>query len=277
MDYLLLARSIAKKVKFTIMENLSKYGFRGVQNEQNEDLKSVHEVDKLAADAITSITTNLPCQLLLESFTFPKPKKIEFTLLIDPIDGSVNWDRGIGDPGICIAVTKQTENIRFKDLIFSYVEGFRSGDYYYTQNNCSYFCSNLFPKTIQLQRSEPKKLEDAMGYLKIGYGGFEKQLQNTYPLFQKAKDIRAFDNTTIEIGEIARNAADFMVDARGLSDMSNLLAYPILKHAGGVITDFLGNPIDQVAIEMDQNMDYIAANSPALHQEIMHKLYFDRK
>ncbi|WP_226577007.1 hypothetical protein [Microseira wollei] len=97
----------------------------------------------------------------------------------------------------------------------------------------------------------------------------KNQLEVSFPIFLLCRDIRAIDNAGMEICEIARNAADLMIEARKGSDNYNLLAYPILKYAGGILSDLSGNSLDELSLEEEQQVDYIACNNPQLFQETL--------
>jgi fructose-1,6-bisphosphatase/inositol monophosphatase family enzyme len=74
----------------------------------------------------------------------------------------------------------------------------------------------------------------------------------------------------MELCEIARGAADFMVECRHASDNYNLLAYPILKSAGGYLVDFRGNSLASLSLESEYIVDYVACGSGYLLREILH-------
>ncbi|MDZ7828762.1 MAG: hypothetical protein U5K33_04500 [Halofilum sp. (in: g-proteobacteria)] len=110
------------------------------------------------------------------------------------------------------------------------------------------------------------------GYLRAGYGGARRQLARTLPLYLGARDLRASDNAAIEFGEIARNAANFMVEARSLSDGFNLLAWPIVRAAGGVLRTLDGGDLPGQAFDPNASADYVLAGSEALAQDVVGRM-----
>jgi fructose-1,6-bisphosphatase/inositol monophosphatase family enzyme len=76
----------------------------------------------------------------------------------------------------------------------------------------------------------------------------------------------------MEICEIARNAADLMVEARKASDLYNLLAYPVLKFAGGFLTNLDGSFLDNEIIDTYKQYDYIAVNNQILLEKTVNVL-----
>ena len=272
--YLEIANKIASRVSARLIEHLTKNGYQGIQSEEPEKSKATHKVDKIAADEILDTLQGVSCQLFLESFQQVSVENPDFSIFIDPVDGSVNWDLGIGDPATCIAFCSAKSEVTFNEIEFVYVQGLRSGDVYFFDKNSdeAWYKNFLTNRKWPIKKTEPVALRQAMGYLKTGYGGAAKQLNKTLPLFNQCKDIRSIDNSAMEFAELSRAATDFIVDARDLSDSFNLLTYPLVKHAGGVITDLSGKDIGEYCIVPEKVINYIAAGSKTLHEEIMNAM-----
>ncbi|MEL7036002.1 MAG: inositol monophosphatase family protein [Cyanobacteria bacterium J06592_8] len=264
MDYNNLCRVISQKVKNSLVQNLSQMGWIGETLAKSSDLKSTHQIDEIAIRVIKSVLKDYQCNIYLESKPVEYQDGASFSIFIDPVDGSLNWERGVGDPCIAIAISEKTTDIKLKDLSYAYVEGFRSGDFYYTQSGSSYFFSQLTQKEVCIQSVGKVRLSEATAYLRPGYSLAKNQLISSFPIFLLCRDIRAIDNAGMEICEIARNAADLMIEARKGSDNFNLLAYPILKSAGGILCDLSGNSLDELSMESSVQVDYIACNNPEL-------------
>ncbi len=268
-DYLCLCQRVSAKVKSGLVKRLSKNGFVGNTTINPSDLKSTHDIDTLAVEIITKELRDHRCNIFMESCEGTTIEDADFSIFIDPIDGSLNWDRGVGDPCIAIAITEKLEDIRFNDLSVSYVEGFRSGDYYFTQEGKSFFVSKTTGKRYENRCRENQPLSNATCYLRPGYSLAKTAFEGSFCLFLECGDIRAFENSAMELCEIARNAADLMVETRKASDFYNLLAYPILKNAGGLVCDLGGRDIGELVIDAKKTYDFIACNNPLLLQEAL--------
>ncbi|MGK7394965.1 MAG: hypothetical protein ACNS62_10345 [Candidatus Cyclobacteriaceae bacterium M3_2C_046] len=268
MDYLKLAQLLGAETKSILISDLKNHSKSGIRQDDPNDVKSVHQIDRITGQRIRELLGSYPCNLYMESFPPLLKDSAEFTVFIDPVDGSINWDRGIADPCLAIAISDKVNHLHFHDLSFAYIEGFISGDFYFTHEKESYYYNQLTDTTRVIKCNKHIKLADSLGLLKTGYGQAEKQLKKTYSLFLKCKDIRAFDNTNLEICLLSRNAADFMVDVRGLSDFYNLLAFPILKYAEGSIYDLEGKNLENQLIKPDQNYDYLACVNAGLFREV---------
>jgi len=268
-SYLPLARRIASNVIGRLIQHLAQNGYQGIQSENPEESKATHQVDKIAVEEILKVIREIPCDLYMESFDQIHKNNSEFTIFIDPVDGSINWDRGIGDAGICIAISNIKGEVYYRDLNFVYIQGFRTGDVYCFENGKGWYENNLTGKRWPLKFLKYVPLHNAMGYLKTGYGGAKKQLEKSLPLFYLCKDIRSFDNSAMELAELSRGATDFIVDSRDLSDSFNLLAYPLIKHVGGIITNLAGEDIGNYKITPGGIINFVAAGSLSLHQEVL--------
>ncbi|MTI31578.1 inositol monophosphatase family protein [Xanthovirga aplysinae] len=270
MKYLDLAKKLAAAIKSSLISDLKTHGLTSLNSEDLKDIKGTHHVDKVAKEAVEEVLTDVNCNIFLESFTPKKRKNADFSIFIDPVDGSINWDKGVGDPCVAIAIAEKTSEIRFADLSFAYVEGLRSRDYYFSQEGKSFYYSSLAQKKVVINpQSEKKALRESSGYLKCGYNGAEKQFLAAFPLFIKCRDIRSFDNSGTELCELARKATDFILEGRKLSDFYNLLAYPIVKNAGGIICDLEGTDLHHQMIQTDEIYDFIACTNKELLNEIL--------
>jgi fructose-1,6-bisphosphatase/inositol monophosphatase family enzyme len=267
-DYLSLSRQLCGAVKDALLQDIRRYGLRGLRSDNPEDTKATHAVDKIAYEALLPILEKVPARVYMEGFVFPKRNEPEFTVFIDPVDGSVNWDRGIGDPCFCLAITEKEGTLLFGDLSYAYVEGLRSGDRYYTAGNRSYFHHALTDRDTPLQTSGIEKMKDAMAYIKPGYSGAGSLMNRFLPHFFNVRDIRAIDNSGMEICELARGATDILVEARELSDFYNLLALPILFKAGGVACTLDGLDLSDTVITTEGQYDYIATANGRLMEEV---------
>jgi fructose-1,6-bisphosphatase/inositol monophosphatase family enzyme len=268
-SYLEISRTIGVTIRELLHDRLRNTGFVGETLCDRNNLKSSHVVDDWAGTAILDILASYRCNVAIESTRPDISKHADFSIYVDPIDGSLNWDRGVGDPCVVVAIADKPAARCLDDLTFSYVEGLRSGDIYYTKDHFAFMLSKIIGTERQISCSGPSCLSEATAYLRPGYSMAERQLKYTFPLFLLARDIRAIDNAGLEFCEIARNAADIMIEARNVSDYFNLLAYPILRNAGGLLVDLNGNDLGSQPIEIDKPYDYIACNNRQLLEEAL--------
>lgn len=239
---------------------------------ESADLKSTHEVDQFAAAAARTAFADWHCNVVIEGEAGAVDADAAFSIYIDPVDGSLNWDRGVGDPAFVLSAAAGPRAACLDDLVFTYVAGLRSGDVYRTAAGDAWHRCTVTGIERRLATSAPVRLSEATGYLRAGYGGARRQLVRTLPLYLAARDLRALDNAAIEFGDIARNAAHFMVEARSLSDGFNLLAWPLVRAAGGVLVDLDGTDLAEQPFEPAATVDYILAGNRELADAVVERL-----
>jgi len=266
-----LAGSIGARVREALRRGLQDV-CRGESPSEAGDLKSTHEIDTQAAAIARESLDAWHCNVVIEGEAAAFDPDARFCVYIDPVDGSLNWERGIGDPAFVLAAAPGARATALDDLSFAFVQGLRSGDTYRTEHGRAIHRGALAGRERRLDCAAPHRLEDATGYLRAGYGGARRQLARTLPLYLGARDLRASDNAAIEFGEIARNAAHFMVEARSLSDGFNLLAWPLLRAAGGILRGLDGSDLPSRPWQPDARIDYVVAGGARLADDLLQRM-----
>lgn len=272
-----LAGAIAWEVRTALLALRREHG-GGESLSEPTNLKSGHRIDVRAAAIARDAFDGYRCNLVIEGESDHVDDDAGFCVYVDPVDGSLNWDRGFGDPAFVLSVAGGARARRLDDLQFTYVEGLRSGDIYLTSGGASLHRCGLSGVETRLQTAAPSGVSEATGYLRAGYGGARRQLARTLPLYLGARDLRASDNAAIEFGDIARNAAHFMVEARGISDGFNLLAWPLVRAAGGLLCGLDGDDLRSQPFDPGTPVDYILAGNAALAEDMLARMRrFDRE
>lgn len=244
-------------------------GLHGLNQALDQGVKDTHHIDEVAYELIKEELRPHPINLYLEGFKPLLQEGAEYNFYIDPVDGSRNWDRAVGDPCFCLAVSENKPDLRFKDLFFAFIGGYHSKDQYYIEDGKAIFESKMLQQKITLG-SQPRiqHLNASHAYLKAGYSAAKFHFDFCLPIYYQVKDIRAIDNSGMDLCEIARGAADFAIEARQLSDFYNLLAYPIFYAAGGIITDLEGKNLLERKFNIEAHYDFIACSNNILLHEI---------
>lgn len=267
-DTAALGHTIAAAIRERLIARLDEVG-PAQEPPAGADPKAAHAIDEHAAEVAAEALAEHRCNIYIEGHAAHIHPQARLACYLDPVDGSMNWDRRIGDPAFVMAWCQGPEANTLDDLEAAYVEGLVSGDCYWAQQGrASYHCG-LTRRTMALGRQPSLALEQATGYLRFGYGGAAAQLAATGGLLLAARDVRAVDNAAIEFCEIARGAAGFMVEARGLSDGYNLLAWPIVRAAGGALLDPVGAALAQRRFVAERVQDYVIASSPGLAHAVV--------
>jgi len=249
-------------------------GLHGLNDYADQGVKDTHHIDQVAFNLVKKQLSSLSVNIFLEGFPPILKEQAKYNFYIDPVDGSRNWDRGVGDPCFCLAVSENLPRPTFRDLIFSFIGGYHSFDQYYLEEGVAIFDSHLLQQKIRLDYSNKvQTLSSAHAYLKPGYSAAKYHFDFCLPIYYRVKDIRSIDNSGMDLCEIARGAADFAIEARQLSDFYNLLAYPIFHASGGVITDLKGQDLIDREFNIDAQYDFIACSNTALLFEIFDILH----
>lgn len=263
---------------------LSRYGTFLLNIKDKNDFKSEHIADDEAIKKIKEyfFSNNVQANVFFEGSdpylckTHPK-----IALFIDPIDGSLNRDLGVGDPGIVIAFAKNHDEIRFKDIYGGCVYGIHSKNIYVSFDNETHFYQNHNSDPIKIMCDQAViELKDVILYYNDGYGQhFSKSTfkkAGSLPLFVKHRN--AFDNTAMEICQICRGAAHARVEARSVivneklkgSDHANILpAFAIGNGSGLLVTDLKGNSLNNEIIDLDKVCDFICCNNESILLQII--------
>ncbi|MEQ9670746.1 inositol monophosphatase family protein [Coleofasciculus sp. G2-EDA-02] len=262
MDYLPICSEIAKNLA-TFLDKLP------YQNQSIIDSKAKHEINRQAGEIIRSCLADYPINLYLAGEHPKRNPHAGYSIFVDPIDGASNWLRQVGDPSFVIAIAAKSSDVTLGDLDFAYVRGLRTGDCYYGTQNTAYFRSAHTQDYSKIYCHSQVSLNDAIAYLHPGYHRAKEKLSGSFPLWLYCRDIRSIDNSAMEFCEIARGAADFLVECRHASGNYNLLAYPILKSAGGYLVDFRGTSLESLSLESEYIVDYVACGSGYLLREVL--------
>lgn len=262
-----LGHQIAQSIRGRLEQQLREYGL-GETMADPRNLKSTHTIDDYAADVAAAALADYRCNIFTEGRADRFDPYAPVSFYIDPVDGSTNWERCVGDPAFVIACCPQPVARSISDLEAAYVEGLASGDRYWACNGEAVYECARTAQSARLGPAPAVPLSESTGYLRFGYGGARQQLEHSIPLMLSCRDIRAFDNAGTEFCHLARGAAHFIVETRGFSDGFNLLAYPVLRTTGGVILDLDGERLENRGWDPAAHYDYIAASSPALAYEV---------
>jgi fructose-1,6-bisphosphatase/inositol monophosphatase family enzyme len=273
MDFISISKRLFSSLYLNLTEYRKQTGLYGLKRSEDQAVKATHQIDEVAFGLIRDELKGLPINLYMEGFEVIMGKDPLYNFYIDPVDGSRNWDRGVGDPCFCLAVSENKPLLKFSDLCFAFIGGYHSRDQYYLREGKAYYESATLEKGMEISTANcTETLCNAHAYLKAGYSASRVHFAFCYPIYELVKDIRAIDNSGMDLCEIARSAADFSIESRKLSDFYNLLAYPIFHAAGGIITDLEGNDLYSLEFDLDGQYDFIAAGNNGLLKEILDKV-----
>ena len=209
-------------------------GFTGRQFtvSRKADNSEVTEIDRNTETAITSVLRGVTPDFGIygEEHGISGPTDAEYTWVIDPIDVTTNFVRGVPVWGSLIALVHN--EVPALSVVSAPALGMRwwasvgDGAYF---NGTHIYVSNVKDLAEAHVSTTPNK-----GWEKVGGLPALQQLQ------VDALRSRGFGDFWQHM-LVAQGAIDIAIDAIGLAPYDNAALYPIVQEAGGTITDRHGN------------------------------------
>ncbi|MHA1859874.1 MAG: inositol monophosphatase family protein [Candidatus Asgardarchaeia archaeon] len=194
-----------------------------------------------------------------ESPTKVYGKSPEITFIIDPLDGSKNFLRGIGLSCISIAAAYGKGNLRLSDVRVGVVKRLGSRDVFYSIKGKGAWCNGSPAKT-----SGRKRLSEAM--LDMDLVGFkdEKMRSSCLNLLKFIRDYRRLGANALALSFVSNGSLDCAIDLRGILRVVDYAAAQlIVREAGGEIFD------RDIYLLGDERVSYVAASTKELLDEVL--------
>jgi len=178
----------------------------------------------------------------------------EYTWIIDPIDGTANYSRGIAQCAICVGLRVGTE------MRLGVVYLPRTGELFSAEKGKGAFLNG---KPIHVS---DRPFEDAI--ICTAYSVYHKELTDACSaivadVMKECNDFRRFGACAPELCYVAMGRCELYFEIQ-LCPWDFAAASLIVSEAGGVITDVTGSPLTCVA-----HKGVIAANTPENHKRLL--------
>lgn len=253
--------------KFLLTEGLTKLGI--VQDNARGDVTK--EFDYLAEERIIAYFARevpAPVRVLTEERGELRTKsgQAEWTLVVDPVDGSENFARGNEFSCVSLALIPGGGGFGPDDVQFGLVGRIFTGTVFEAERGRG------ARKNGQVAR--PSVVTDlAQAIVAIDFNFKDKSgVGRLHRLLASIRDARRYASAAYELVGVAAGGADAYVDVRDtLSPENYLAAYLIVREAGGIVTDRFGQPLAPIHA-MTQGQSIVAGATPALHAAILELL-----
>lgn len=188
-------------------------------------------------------------------------KKSEHTWVVDPIDGTSNFANGLPTYGVMIGLLKNDQPIAGGIILPAFDE------LYVAEKGYGAFCNE---KQIHVSK-ETRLLSSLIAY---GIDGHQEKPNKT------EQEVKTLGRVILSIRNLRSNnsAFDMVQVASGkygayLNQTSkiwdNVAIQPIIEEAGGLVTDFWGQPIDYSNPLTKAELNFtMCAGAPALHTQL---------
>jgi len=235
--------------------SLSGFTSRSFGVTRKADNSEVTDIDRATEQAIVaSLNSARPDYGIYgEEFGTSGPANAEATWVIDPIDGTTNFVRGVPVWATLIALVRN--GVPELGVVSAPAMGFR---WWATTGGGAFFNSTRIyaSSTATISEAHVSTSPNA-GWQAVG--GIPKLVQ----LQTDALRARGFGDFWQHM-LVAQGAIDVAVDVIGLQPYDNAAIYPIVQEAGGTITDRFGNA--------DWRADSSVSSNGVLHAEVIARL-----
>ena len=219
------------------------------------DNSEVTEIDRNTETAITSVLRDATPGFGIygEEHGISGPTDAEYTWVIDPIDGTTNFVRGVPVWGSLIALVHN--EVPVLSVVSAPALGMR---WWASVGDGAYFNgTRIYVSTVKDLAEAHVSTTPNKGWEKVGGLPALQQLQ------VDALRSRGFGDFWQHM-LVAQGAIDIAIDAIGLAPYDNAAIYPIVQEAGGTITDRHGN--------VDWRANSSVSSNGLLHQTVITRL-----
>jgi histidinol-phosphatase len=235
--------------------SLSSFTSRSFGVSRKADNSEVTDIDRATEQAIVTLLTSARPDYGIygEEFGTSGPANAEATWVIDPIDGTTNFVRGVPVWATLIALVRN--GVPELGVVSAPAMGFR---WWATKGGGAFFNGTRMyvSKTQTITEAHVSTTPNA-GWDAVG--GIPKLVQ----LQIDALRARGFGDFWQHM-LVAQGAIDVAVDVIGLQPYDNAAIYPIVQEAGGTITDRFGNA--------DWRADSSVSSNGVLHTKVISRL-----
>jgi len=179
----------------------------------------------------------------------------EFTVVLDPLDGTYNALRGIPFYSVSIAIgNKDLSRIRY-----GYVKNLVTGDVYAAEVNKGAFLNGKEIHVSTRKETDP--------YCASIYGcAFARDFSN-----HNGKKVRLLGSAALELCYVASKKTDAFIDARGRLRVTDVAAGKlIVEEAGGIVTDDFGAELT-TPLTVKERVRIMASNG-RIHDDLLARL-----
>lgn len=223
-------------------------------------------LDQSAEDAAISVLQGADAtyMILTEERGLVKPdERPEYLMVLDPIDGSTNLERGIPLCSVGISAAPMSDSMSTDDVEASIIDSFFTKETYVavagkgaTRNGIAIHTGNtIVPSNAIISYDTKRPMRGTFGAQSL------RTLGTVY-------DIRRTGSNLLDLCWTASGALDAMVDLRGILPIVHTSGIHMVVEAGGYVLDAEGNRFKQ-SFDMERRMSFVAASNQELAEHIL--------
>lgn len=260
-DYFRLCEEIANAIEDAI-EDIVFTNEGGETVYMGADGTPTKRIDNIAETAALRVLEEQDCPARLVSEEIGEIKLVdnpEFTIVLDPVDGTYNAVHGIPFYSASIALARGDG---LSDVFYGYVKNLASGTTYHATREEGAYCNGT-----RLNVSNT----DALGSFSVSAYGYRPGGERIIALSQSIRRIRTMGASSLELCLVAAGDLDAYVDTRHILRVTDVAAGKlIVEEAGGLVTDAAGAPL-HAPLQVVARVDVIASNNK-VHERLIGKL-----
>jgi myo-inositol-1(or 4)-monophosphatase len=236
---------------------------------QNAKGDQVKWFDLAADEAVCAyLMGQFPCsvELLSEegeprSFGSGQP---EWILVLDPVDGSDNFSRGLSPTAVALALIPAGQPLALETVEYALVGDLHRRTIWQAARRRGAFCNDQ-----RLQPSPISQLAQAMLSCDLNQTLIQPALAG---LLAGARAVRVFGSAATTLTWVADGTVDAYIDVRHCLTPENFLAPALLiTEAGGLISGLTGQPLPVIS-SLTEGFSVVAAGNPELHAAILQQM-----
>ncbi len=188
----------------------------------------------------------------------------QFTMILDPVDGSENFYRGLAPSAMAIALIPAEQPIAVDTVQIAFMGNLLTQETWWAARGEGSFYNGrpIYPHV-------PDQLADLLISCDLNHYIMKPPVN---AVLAQAKGVRCLGSAILGLTMVATGACAVHLDPRGTLTPENFLAPALLiTEVGGVISDMAGQPLPTIN-NLTDRCTLLAATTPALHQIVLQEL-----
>jgi myo-inositol-1(or 4)-monophosphatase len=181
----------------------------------------------------------------------------ETLILADPLDGSFNAKLGLPYYAVVLAAT---QGDRFQDVALGFVENLVTGDEFLGIRD-----GGAFRGSRPLAAQPPPFDGESIPLVQFDAPSGVEPRERAMPIFARAEKIRQLGSAALNLCHTALGGIALQVTPAPVRAFDLAAPLLILREAGGIATDFSGNPIESTSVRLDSRTTLLASLSAQIH------------
>ncbi len=187
-------------------------------------------------------------------------RRSRWTVLLDPVDGSSNFERGI--PFYCTSFAV-VEGTRLRETKYALVRNLVNGETFYAERGRGAKKNNKVIAT-----SSVSELPESVVAIDVSRASSDV-LRRLIPLIASVKRQVHLGANALELCLLAEGKVEAFVDVRGAIRVTDLAGGRlIVKEAGGMVTTESGGELD-AGLGLEERQRLIASGNETLHKKLV--------